>query len=147
MAKRFAISFYALVAVALLVLAACGSGDDDAPQFGECSGDLPSGPVALVGHVLRVSPSGPSTEPGFENVIVRIGVVQSEVTPDYPGLGTDRLEMFLRDPDVVLLGDLITEVDVGDCVIVAGQDQLWACGPDCEDVGFVASFFEVREPE
>ena len=48
---------------------------------------------------------------------------------------------------VILLGDLITEVEVGDCVSVAGQEQRWACGPDCDAVGFVASFFEVLSEE
>jgi hypothetical protein len=55
--------------------------------------------------------------------------------------------MFLRDPDVILLGDLITEVDVGDCVRVAGQEQPYSCGSACEAAGFVASFFEVLNAE
>ena len=148
MATRFpGWSVFLLAVVAAIVLAACGDGDDGAPQFGECSGELPSGPVALVGHVLGVSPSGPEAEPGFESVIVRIGIVQSEVSPDYPGLDSDRLQLFLRDPDVILLGDLITEVDVGDCVRVAGQEQRYSCGPACDAAGFVASFFEVLNDE
>jgi len=160
MAMRFTIGLYALVALAVLVLAACGGGDGggatdtpapsvttsptlspatvaDAP----CSGDLyiGLGPVAIVGRVVEASPPDSGTEPGFDNMIVTVRIDDS---------GFAFRPMFvIGHTDVVLLGDLITEVDVGDCVTLAGQEQRWACGPDCDAVGFVASFFEVIEPD
>ena len=139
MAIRFVIGLYALVALAVLVLAACGGGDGgDAtespapPGSNELScfeGVRISGngitETSTLGSVIEVVRSS-GTEPGFENMTVGARVDDSVI-------------------QVVLLGDLITEVDVGDCVEFVGAEQRWACGPDCEDFGFVASFFEVLE--
>ncbi len=144
MAIRFAIGPYALVALAVLLLAACGGGDGgDGVDATDTPASLGSNESSCLEGVLNIEVGIPGTrmlgsvveveqfsgtEPGFENMTVVVNVDDSVV-------------------QVVLLGELITEVKFGDCVSVAGQEQRWACGSDCEDVGFVASFFEVREPE
>lgn len=161
MAARFAIGFYALVALAVLVLAACGGSDDSSnstptptPSLvatptqtvssvgGPCLGELPDGSVAIVGRVIDISRSDASVAPGFESMFVTVAVdaatSAADVGESYES--GDALQ-------VVLLGNLITEVDLGDCVAAAGETQRWACGPDCDAVGFVASFFEVLSAE
>ena len=83
--------------------------------------------TGMFGSVVEIERSS-GTEPGFENMTVVVNVDDSVI-------------------QVVLLGDLITEVNIGDCVDFFGAEQRWACGPDCDALGFVASFFEVIEAE
>jgi hypothetical protein len=161
MAIRFATGLYVLVALVVLVLAACSDDEDTAAPTSEpsaaatstpspsatsvapCSGGLKidAAAVAIVGRVLEISLPG-FVEPGFEHSLVRVLVGQVAVVGD-----GDETPSAGDTVDVVLLADLNVEASVGDCVSLVGQEQMWACGPDCEDVGFVASVFEVLSEE
>ena len=157
MATRFAIGLYTLVALAVFALAACGDSEDistptpsspatptpalspTATATALCLGEVTTGPVAIIGTALEPSDPATSVEPGFENTIVTVLVQNVAVAQ-----GVDESYEPGDEVQVVLLGDLITRVNAGDCVFLVGQSQRWACGPDCEDFGFVASRFEVR---
>lgn len=146
MAIRFVIGLYVLVVITVLFIAACGGGDGGAatetpaPPASNETGcreglQIVDGPIHqtfTLGSVVGIVQSS-GTEPGFDHLIVTAQVRQAAAGS--------------VETEVVLVGDLITEVGVGDCVAFAGQHQRWACGPDCEDLGFVASLFEVIEAE